>query len=225
MRVLLIEDYKPLRDSIAKGLMVSGYAVDAVANGTDGLMMALRDAYDVILLDIMLPGKDGLSILQTLRAKDQSACILMITAKDTLTDKIHGLELGADDYLVKPFAFQELQARVKALVRRRYGAPSPKIVVGDLEVDTWSKTAKRNGDALALTAKEYAILEVLAFRRGKVVSREQLLDRLYDMNAEASSNVIEVYMRRLRKKMENGGRDRLIHTRRGQGYILYEGDA
>lgn len=220
MRVLLIEDYKPLRESIAEGLATSGYAVDTAANGTDGMLLAMRDSYDVILLDIMLPGKDGLSILKSLRTRRNPACILMITAKDTLTDKVHGLELGADDYLVKPFAFQELLARVQALVRRRYDTHSPTIAVGDLKVDTSARTATRGGEPMKLTGKEYAILEALALRLGQIVSREQLWDRLYDMNAEASSNVIEAHMRLLRKKLEAGGRPRLIHTRRGRGYIL-----
>lgn len=225
MRVLLIEDYKPLREAIAEGLVASGFAVDQVVNGADGLMMALSNIYEVILLDIMLPGRNGLSILKTLRAKRHPACILMITAKDTLTDKIHGLDLGADDYLIKPFAFQELLARVKALVRRRYSTPSPTITVADLEVDTSAKAVTRGGVTLKLTAKEYAILEVMAFRQGQIVSREQLWGHIYDMNAEASSNVIEAHMRLLRKKLEAGGRPRLIHTRRGQGYLFSETDA
>ena len=222
MKVLLIEDYEPLRKSLARGLREAGYAVDATGDGEEGLWYAESSEYDVIVLDLMLPKMDGMTILRRMRKKENPACVLILTAKDTVEDRVRGLNEGADDYLVKPFAFEELLARVAALVRRRYEMKSPILRVGGLEVDLNAKTARMGGSALDLTAGEYALLEFLALRAGQVVSRPQIWEHLHDFAAEPNSNVIDVMIGYLRKKLEAAGSPRLIHTRRGAGYILGE---
>ena len=223
MAILLIEDYAPLRNSLAKGLREAGFAVDASADGEDGLWHAGSKPYDVIVLDLMLPKLDGLSILRRLRGKGDGVHILLITAKDTVEDRVKGLDLGADDYLVKPFAFEELLARVRALVRRKYDAKSGEIRVSDLVLHTRDRTAQRAEAPLDLTAREFAILELLALRAGKVVSRTEIWNRVYDWAEDPDSNVVDVYVGRLRAKLERGGRPRIIQTRRGMGYLLQEG--
>lgn len=220
MRVLVIEDYEPVRQSIVQALTEEGFAVDATGDGTEGLWYAGSGDYDVILLDLMLPGTDGLTILQKLRDRGDQVHILVLTAKDTLDDRLRGLNLGADDYLVKPFALAELLARVRALVRRNYAAKSPVIRIADLEIDTNAQTVSRAGQAIELTAREYAVLEYLAHRSGEPVTRTTLWEHVYDFEAEPNSNVIDVYIGQLRRKLEKGGLPRLIHTRRGVGYIL-----
>jgi DNA-binding response OmpR family regulator len=222
MRILLIEDYELLRKSVAQGLREAGYAVDVAGDGEEGLWYARTGDYDVIVLDLMLPKVDGLTILRCLREKENPVHILILTARDTLEDRIQGLNLGADDYLVKPFAFDELLARVRALVRRRYTAKAPVLRVGDLEVDTVGRTARRGGRNLDLTPREYALLEFLAVRAGQCVSRMEIWDHLYDFASDPDSNVIDVYVGRLRRKLECCGQLRLIHTRRGIGYVLGE---
>ena len=222
MKLLLVEDYDPLRKSLAKGLRESGFAVDATADGKEGLWYARTGEYDVIVLDLMLPGMDGLSILRELRRGESATAVLILTAKDTVADRVRGLDLGADDYLVKPFAFAELLARVRALVRRRYEARSPIVRVADLEIDTTARTARRGGEAIDLTGREYAMLELLAMRAGEVVTRTEIWDHVYDFNAEPNSNVIDVTIGHLRKRLERDGLPRLIHTRRGLGYVLRE---
>lgn len=222
MKVLLIEDYEPLRRSIRRGLSEAGFAVDATGDGEEGLWYACSGEYDVIVLDLMLPKVDGLTILRRLRKEGGTAAVLILTARDTVADRVRGLDLGADDYLVKPFAFEELLARIRALVRRRYEAASPTIRVADLEIDTNGRTVRRGGRALFLTAREYALLEFLALRAGQVVARSDVWEHLYGFDAEPDSNVIDVYVARLRKHLEHGGASRLIHTRRGLGYVLGE---
>lgn len=222
MRVLVIEDYEPVRRSIVQGLTEAGFAVDATGDGTEGLWYANSSEYDVILLDLMLPGTDGLTILQELRARRDPVHILVLTAKDSLDDRLRGLNLGADDYLVKPFALAELLARVRALVRRNYSAKSPVLRIADLEVDTNARNAIRGSRPIDLTAREYAILEYLAHRAGEPVTRTTLWEHVYDFEAEPNSNVIDVYIGQLRRKLEEGGLSRLIHTRRGVGYVLEE---
>jgi DNA-binding response OmpR family regulator len=222
MRVLLIEDYVPLRRSVAQGLREAGYAVDATGDGEEGLWYASGSDYDAIILDLMLPKVDGLTILRRLREKKDPVHVLILTARDTLEDRVRGLNLGADDYLVKPFAFRELLARVRALVRRRYGAKETVLRVADLEVDTVSRTARRGGRSIPLTAREYALLEFLALRTGRPASRTEIWDHLYDFAAEPRSNVVDVYISRLRRKLERGGAPSLLHTRRGMGYVLGE---
>lgn len=222
MRLLVIEDYAPLRESVARGLRDAGYAVDATGDGTEGLWFAENHPYDVILLDLMLPGTPGLEILRRLRATGNTTHVLVLTAKDTIADRVAGLDLGADDYLVKPFAFDELLARVRAMVRRRYANVDPVIRIADLEIDTRARRAKRGGEVIALSAREYALLEYLAHRTGHIVSRTELWDHAYDQAAEPGSNVLDVHISHLRKKIDEGHDRKLIHTRRGQGYVLGE---
>lgn len=222
MRLLVVEDYPPLRNSLERGLREAGYAVDVVGDGEEGLHYAETGLYDVIILDVMLPKINGFKVLQRLRERRSSSRILVLTAKDTVDDRVQGLDLGADDYLVKPFAFKELLARVRALQRRRYDQKSPKITIGDVEIDTAARLVKRAGQRIELTAREYSILEVLAMRKGQVVTRDEIWDRIYDFGAECNSNVVDVYVGYIRRKLETNGGRRLIHTRRGLGYVLEE---
>ena len=220
MRVLVVEDYRPLRDALARGLRAAGYVADVAEDGPRGLDLAVSGEYDIIVLDLMLPGLDGLSLLRRLREAKHETPVLILTAKDTVEDRVKGLDLGADDYVVKPFAFDELLARVRALVRRKYRKKSPWIEVGDLRVNTASKTVRRGDDPVDLTAREYALLELLALRAGELVTRSEIWEHIYESYADARSNVVDVYVGYLRRKLEAGDRGRLIHTRRGQGYIL-----
>lgn len=220
MRILVVEDYAPLRNALVKGLGEAGFAVDATGDGNEGLWYARSAQYDVIVLDLMLPGLDGLSLLATLRRERCDTHVLVLTARDTVEDRVEGLNRGADDYLVKPFSFDELLARVQALVRRRYEAKSPVVQVEDLEIDTVRKQVQRSGDAVELTAREYALLEYLALRAGQLVSRTEIWEHVYDFHDTAQSNVVDVYIGYLRRKLERPGMPRIIHTRRGQGYTL-----
>jgi len=220
MRILLVEDYLPLQKSLAKGLREAGYAVDVTGDGKDGLWYAMSNDYDVIILDLMLPGMDGLSILKKLRAKDKNNQVLILTAKDTVDDRIKGLDLGADDYLVKPFAFGELLARVRALMRRRYEQKCPCLQIEDLRIDTATRRVCRGEEEITLTSREYMLLEYLAMRARQVVSRTDIWEHVYDFNSEASSNVVDVYIGYLRKKIEKETMPPLIRTVWGQGYIL-----
>jgi DNA-binding response OmpR family regulator len=222
MRILVVEDYPPIRDALAAGLRALGYAVDASGDGTEGLWYAESHAYDAIVLDLMLPGLSGQELLTRLRRAKNPAAVLVLTAKDTVDDRVAGLDLGADDYLVKPFAFAELLARVRALVRRRHERPDPVLRIADLEVDTVARAARRAGVTIALSAREYALLEYLAHRPGQVVSRSELWEHVYDFAAEPGSNVLDVYVSHLRRKIDDGHPRKLIHTRRGQGYVLGE---
>jgi DNA-binding response OmpR family regulator len=218
---LIVEDYAPIRESVAQGLREAGYAVDAAANGTDGHWLATSNPYDVILLDLMLPGMSGITILELLRAAGNRSYILVLTAKDQIEDRVRGLNAGADDYLVKPFAFEELLARVRSLVRRRYDVFTAKLRVGDLQLDPATKLVERGGTQIALTAREFSLLEYLMARAGQVVSRSEIWEHLYDFNDESQSNVVDVYVGYLRKKLESKGA-KLIHTRRGHGYVIAE---
>ncbi len=220
MRVLIVEDYPPLRKSLQQGLQEAGFAVDASADGEEGLWYAESNEYDAIVLDIMLPGLDGISIVNRLRARHRDTPVLLLTARDTVEDRVNGLNAGADDYLIKPFAFDELVARVRALLRRRYQKADPVIRIDDLELDTAGRTVRRAGELVDLTPREYALLELLAMRAGEVVSRSDIWEHLYEFHSTAESNVVDVYIGYLRKKIETHGRSRLIHTRRGQGYQL-----
>lgn len=222
MRALIIEDYEPLRRSLEQGLGEAGYAVDATGDGAEGLWYAGDEAYDVIVLDLMLPTMDGLSILKKIRADGVTSPVLILTARDGLDDRVRGLDLGADDYLPKPFAFAELLARVRALVRRKYGVSSGVVSVGDLAIDLRRKRITLRDKPVELTAREFGILEVLAMRQGEVVSRTEICEHLYGFDSEPNSNAIDVHIAQLRRKLEAGDRPRLIHTRRGLGYVLEE---
>jgi DNA-binding response OmpR family regulator len=222
MRILVVEDYAPLRKSLVQGLREAGYAVDEAGDGETGLWQAGSGGHDVIVLDLMLPKIDGFAILAKLREQKCPAHILILTAKDTEPDKIRGLDQGADDYLVKPFSFAELLARIRALIRRKYEVKSTIIQIADLEVDLTAHVAKRGGKALDLSGREYALLEYLALNRQRIISRTDIWQHVYDFNASPESNVVDVYIGRLRNKIEKEGCPRLIHTRRGQGYLLGE---
>jgi len=220
MRLLLIEDYLPLQKSLTKGLCEAGFAVDVTGDGQEGLWYAMNNDYDVIILDLMLPGVDGLSILKKLRAKGRQSHVLILTAKDTLQDRVAGLDLGADDYLVKPFAFEELLARIRALLRRSYLQKNPRIKIKDLQIDLTTQRVWRGREEIQLTPREYALLEYLAMRAGEPVSRTDIWEHIYEFKSTASSNVVDVYIGYLRKKIELTGKPPLIHTVRGRGYCL-----
>ncbi len=220
MRVLVVEDYEPVREALVQGLREAEFAVDSASDGDAGLWYATSNDYDVIVLDLMLPGTDGLTLLRRLRKAGGKSHVLILTAKDTTQDRVSGLDLGADDYLVKPFAFKELLARVRALVRRRYSAKSPVIVVEDLEIDSTTRTVRRGGRRIDLTPKEYVLLQYLALRPGELVTRSEIWEHAYEFNSEAESNVVDVTIGHIRRKLDGPGLAKLIHTRRGHGYVL-----
>lgn len=220
MRVLVIEDYEPIRHAVAQGLSEAAFAVDSCANGRDGLWYAEGNDYDVIILDLMLPDIDGLTILRRLRQQGSAARILILTAKDAVEDRVTGLNSGADDYVLKPFMFEELLARVQVLVRRRYDRVSPIIQIDNLVIDTASHAVQRGEESIELTKREYSLLAFLAMREGQVVSRTEIWENLYEFESDAHSNVVDVYIRYLRNKIERPDWSKLIHTRRGFGYLL-----
>jgi DNA-binding response OmpR family regulator len=223
MRLLIVEDQDRLRTWLQKGLQEADFVVDAAADGKEGLWYAQSNEYDVIILDLMLPKIDGLSVLRTLRAEGHEEQILILTAKDTVPDRVKGLDLGADDYLIKPFAFEELLARVRALVRRGYGKHNPVIEIGELRIDTAQKQIWRGDTAVELRAMEYKLLEYLARRAGETVSRTEIWEHLYDFGSQTVSNVVDVYVGSLRRKLDRPGEKSLIQTRRGLGYVLGAG--
>jgi DNA-binding response OmpR family regulator len=215
VRLLLVEDSKRLAQTLGKGLRKAGYSVDVTGDGADGLWHAESYEYDVIILDLMLPSLDGLSLLQRLR-KRKDTHVLILTARDTVQDRVKGLHEGADDYLVKPFAFEELLARVQALCRRCYQQKKPSITIGPVEIDLARKTARCDGATLDLSAREFTLLEYMAMRRGELVTRTEIEAHIYDDQVEPMSNVVDSAVCVLRKKLKHP----LIHTRRGLGYIL-----
>jgi DNA-binding response OmpR family regulator len=222
VRVLVIEDSQRLQSSLGKALRRSGYAVDMAGDGETGLWLAEENGYDGIVLDIMLPKLDGLTLLRRLRKKGRQTPVLLLTAKDTVQDRVSGLQMGADDYLVKPFALEELLARVQALCRRQYESRSNPLVIGDLSIDLSAHLVNRAGASLDLTAREFRLLEYLALRRGQVVTRTEIEIHLYDQSADLMSNTVDSAICTLRKKLEASGKPPLIHTRRGLGYMLKE---
>lgn len=222
MRLLLAEDSPRMQRSVALALSKRGYAVDAVADGDEALWLASENPYDAILLDIMLPGMDGLSVLRQLRQRQIHTPILMLTAKGDVSDRVRGLEAGADDYLPKPFAVPELLARVDALVRRQYPNKNPVIRAGDLEIETSARLVHRNREAISLTNREYRLLEYLARRRGEVVSKTEIEAHLYNEEKEILSNTVESAVSALRRKLWPNDPDPPLQTRRGLGYILEE---
>jgi two-component system, OmpR family, copper resistance phosphate regulon response regulator CusR len=222
MKVLVVEDNEPLRKAITQRLRESGFAVDETGDGPEGLWLATENKYTVAILDLMLPGLDGLDLLKKLRKTNEETSVLIITARDQVGDRVSGLDAGADDYLVKPFALEELLARVRALTRRKHSIKNPVLKVGDLEIDTRRRSVSRGGREIDLTAREYSLLELLALRSGEVVSRAEIWEQLYDFNQDPESNVVDVFIAYLRRKIETEDKPKLIHTRRGMGYILEE---
>ena len=220
MRVLLVEDHKPLMRALRRGLEEEGYAVDTAEDGEDGDYKARSANYDAIILDLMLPKKDGLTLLKEWRGSGLTTHVLLLTAKDTTNDKVKGLDLGADDYLTKPFQLEELFARLRALVRRGHQVKDPLLRINDLEIDTAARSVKRAGQPIHLTPREFALLQFLAFHRGKVVTRSMIWEHLYDEYDENTSNVVDVYIRYLRAKIDKGFEQPLILTRWGEGYML-----
>jgi two-component system OmpR family response regulator len=215
MRILVVEDEPRLLRNLAKALREEGYAVDTAEAGDDGLFKAETYDYDAIVLDVMLPGLDGWEVLDRLRKKKRTP-VLMLTARDTPKDRVRGLDTGADDYLIKPFDLDELLARLRALIRRAAGQVRPTLEVGEVVVDTRARSVTRNGQPVVLTAREYAILEYLALHRGKVVTRTELYEHLFDESDDTLSNLLDVHVFSIRKKL---GRE-FVATRRGQGYCI-----
>lgn len=220
VRVLLVEDHKPLVRALRQGLEEEGFAVDVAYDGEEGDFKAQSTEYDAIILDLMLPKEDGLSLLQRWRRKGMKTHVLVLTARGSLEDKVTGLDVGADDYLTKPFELDELLARLRALIRRGHQVKDPTLRFHDLEIDTAARTVKRAGQLIHLTPREFALLEFLAFHRGKVVSRSMIWEHLYDEYDENTSNVVDVYIRYLRNKIDKGFEPPLIMTRWGEGYQL-----
>jgi len=222
MRIILIEDEKQLARIVKKGLEEASYSVDVAYNGEEGLYMAEHFPADVIILDIMLPVIDGLSLLSIIRKKGVKTPVILLTAKDTISDKIKGLDTGADDYLTKPFEFNELLARIRSLLRRKGDIKEAVIRIGDMEINTASREVKRAGRAIPLSTKEYTILEYLSYKKNTVVTRTDLTEHIYDESFDTDSNIIDVYINYLRNKIDSGFKNKLIHTIRGAGYILKE---
>ena len=216
MRILVAEDEADLARTLRKALTEDGYAVDCTPNGEAALEKATAIPYDTILLDVMLPGRNGLAVLSALRARGIRTPVLILTARDGVDDKVRGLNVGADDYMTKPFALTELLARVRALIRRASPEPMNELVAGPLVVDTCARVVRQHGTAIDLTAREYAILELLARRKGRVVTRSAIYDHVYDEGEDTLSNVVDVFIAALRRKL---GAD-VIRTRRGHGYII-----
>jgi len=220
LRILLVEDEPAAAQMLAQGLREHGYAVDLAADGEEGLEKIYINRYYLVILDVVLPSKDGFAVCRELRSAGSSIPVFMLTARDGVEDRIAGLNLGADDYLTKPYEYREVLARVHALLRRGPTTYYDLIEVGDLRIELKSRTVTRAGQLIELTAKEYAILECLARRQGQVLTREDLSEHAWDENYDAFSNVIEVYILRLRKKIDAGHEVKLLRTRRGEGYVL-----
>jgi DNA-binding response OmpR family regulator len=221
VRILLVEDEPDAARMLAKGLREHAYAVDVANDGNAAIYQTSITDYDAIVLDVMLPGASGLRVCRELRARGSPVPVLMLTARDAVEDRIAGLDSGADDYLAKPFAFGELLARLRAVIRRGMRPPVPAIIqVGDLQLDTAARQVQRGQIPLSLTAREYALLEYLAHRAGAVVSRADIAEHVWDEHYDPLSNVVDVYIQRLRRKIDLPGRDSLIRTRRGEGYQL-----
>ncbi|WP_225773784.1 heavy metal response regulator transcription factor [Pseudomonas sp. Marseille-Q5115] len=219
MRILIIEDEEKTADYLHRGLTEQGYTVDVAHDGVNGLHLALELDYAVIVLDVMLPGLDGFGVLRALRGRKQTP-VIMLTARERVEDRIHGLREGADDYLGKPFSFLELVARLQALPRRSGGHEPVQISVGDLWIDLISRKALRAGQRLDLTAKEFSLLTVLARRQGQILSKTAIAEMVWDVNFDSDANVVEVAIKRLRAKLDNPFEEKLLHTIRGMGYVL-----
>jgi len=222
MRILIVEDERKTAEYLQKGFTENGYAVDVAMRGDDGLRLALAKSYDLMVLDVMMPGRDGWSVLSSLRSEGRQTPVLFLTARDTVEDRVKGLESGADDYLIKPFAFSELLARVRIILRRGPVRQPEKVRIADLELDLLNHKATRAGQRLDLTTKEFALLSLLARRKGEVLSRSLLSKLVWEMNFESETNVVEVAVRRLRTKVDDPFERKLIRTVRGMGYVVDE---
>ncbi len=220
MRLLVIEDEQKVANFIRQGLEEEGYAVDHAADGANGLQMALERLHDVIVLDVMLPKLDGLSVLQQLRQDNVTTPVLLLTVRATIEDKVLGLDAGADDYLTKPFAFEEFVARVRALLRRRAETAPPVLQVADLALDPARRVVSRGDKKIELTPREFALLDYFMRNPGRVLTRTMIANRVWDYTFDATTNVIDVYVNYLRKKIDTGHDTRLLHTVRGVGYVM-----
>lgn len=225
MRILIAEDQPELRRMLVKNLTAAGYTVDGVANGQEALEYLDVSAYDAAVLDIMMPRVDGLTVLRTLRERGSGLPVLLLTARDAVSDRVDGLDAGADDYLIKPFALDELLARLRVLTRKKGSGSTNVCSLADLTVDTAARTAKRSGRTLELSAREYALLEYLIRNKGVVLSRQQIEDNLWSLDYAGGTNVVDVYISYLRKKLELPGEKKLLHTVRGMGWVLKDEEA
>ena len=224
MKILIVEDETKTGDYVRQGLSEAGFVADLARDGLDGVHLALTEAYDLAILDVMLPGLDGWQLLQAIRTAGKDMPVLFLTARDQVEDRVKGLELGADDYLVKPFAFSELLARVRTLLRRGKAQLPEVLRAADLEIDLLRRRVTRGGQRIDLTAKEFALLELLTRRRGEVLPRSLIASQVWDMNFDSDTNVIEVAVRRLRAKIDDNFDRKLIQTVRGMGYVLDDGE-
>lgn len=220
MRVLIVEDDAAIRSFVRKGLKEASFAVDVAEDGNTGSEMAHSEPYDIIILDLMLPGKDGLSVLREIREAGSDVPVICLTARDAVDDRVRGLDYGADDYLSKPFSFTELLARIRALLRRGRKMVQSPLQIGDLTIDLLTRIVTRAGKRIDLTAREYALLECMGRRAGEVLTRTMILEHVWDMNSDPLTNVVDVHINRLRKKVDLGHQRALIHTIRGVGYVL-----
>jgi DNA-binding response OmpR family regulator len=225
MRILVVEDDKKVASFLEKGLREEGYQVDVAHDGTDGALKALVHDYDLLLLDVMLPGKSGLEIVREVRGKESTVPVLLLTARDGQDDIVHGLDAGADDYLTKPFGFDELLARIRALLRRGGSERPDRLIYGDVELDRVKHVAQRKGEKLDLTPKEFQLLEFFLLNPERVVRRTELLEKVWDLTFDPMSNVVDVHVAHLRQKLRGDeSQEALVHTIRGVGYILQKGD-
>ena len=222
MKILLAEDEVDLNNVVTRYLKKNGYSVDSVLDGEEALDYLEYSEYDLVILDIMMPKVDGFEVIKKLRDKGNHTSVLMLTARDSADDKVKGLDLGADDYIVKPFDFNELMARIRAVVRRKYGNSSNRLVIGDLILDTSEKSVTRAGKQIELTAKEYEVLEYLMQSKNRILSRDQIKEHVWDFDYEGDSNIIDVLIKNIRKKIDIEAGKQIIYTKRGLGYVIKE---
>lgn len=224
MRILLAEDERDLNEIITQKLSSEGYSVDSCYDGAEAIDILSYTDYDAVILDIMMPKADGFAVLRAIRGVKKDTPVLFLTARDAVSDRVKGLDSGANDYLVKPFSLEELLARVRAMTRKSFGSSSNVLAVADLELDIASKTVTRGGAQIMLSAKEYALLEYLMVNKGRILSREKIEDHIWNFDYEGGTNVVDVYISYLRKKIDDGHKKKLIHTVRGRGYVIREDD-
>ena len=224
MRILVAEDEKDMNRLISRALEKEGYGVDSCYNGEEAMEYLESADYDGAVLDIMMPKKDGYQIVKELRQKGDDTPVIFLTARDSIADRVKGLDLGADDYLIKPFDFDELLARIRVMTRRKTGQKTSTMIIGDLIIDTASQQVSRGGRNIELSAREYAILKYMALNKGRVLSREQIEDHVWNFDYEGGSNVVDVYISYLRKKIDGSSEEKLIHTAWGRGWVLREAD-